>query len=474
MDEKDLKKPGQPRKPKIIGKTTLRFRANYPYLKEELMQLKKKTRFTTLNDFILEILNKHVNTEVPHDAKRLEKLEIDFKKFIQNINTEINNYSLKLKTTFPHPTESIDFKELVSNLFPIPDERTIFYLKFIQSLFHTEFTLLNFLLTFSPVEFDTLPVKNYLDYYIEENNLKEENRTEVQGKLSEDFLNAWVLKLFLNNIIKDKKKFEVNIDSLEAFIFNNIYPELKSTPFFNKKDFKILQSEWKIIVKNLMNALKDLNYGEIEPLNIHDIHDCLDFNLINVQKIQKILKSLLNKCRHDASFYFPKKILKEAFERFMKKWIQELGLRLRNKFIEKIRNDLKNIIFNEKEDIFQNIEEFDFRPSLIANLKLFTSLSEQVDSIEGKFKKNIPKYVPDFKIGEPSLNKEDFLNNIYSYFDFFLKDYHNEYNISFIMPFYEIYFSPFIINKILDLESYYEYLKKKKVIIDFFHKKLKP
>ena len=46
----------------------------------------------------------------------------------------------------------------------------------------------------------------------------------------------------------------------------------------------------------------------------------------------------------------------------------------------------------------------------------------------------------------------------------------NEYNISFF-PYYEIFFYPFILNKeILDLKGYYEYLKKNKVIIDFYPK----
>ena len=126
MNEKNG--PGQPKKACVIDVQHLRFRANYPDLKEKLKNMAKKSG-NSLNDYLIEVLNNYVKKYDPINRNGLEQ---NFESFFQKIDTNIDILESKLQT-IKH-TEHQYLKDFISINFPTLFEKKILYLKLIQNM----------------------------------------------------------------------------------------------------------------------------------------------------------------------------------------------------------------------------------------------------------------------------------------------------------------------------------------------------
>ena len=414
--------PGQPKKPEVIDIIPLRFRANYPDLKEKLKNMAKKSG-NSLNDYLIEVLNIYVKT---HDPTNRKELEQNFESFFQKIDTNIDILESKLQT-IKH-TEHQYLKDFISINFPSLFEKKILYLKLIQNQIKAERQFLETLLyDWSPSNDGEMKIYNYLDYHIEKNKLPENiNREDIIVEYIEAFYSAWFLQLNLYNIFKDINNFTEDVNALETFLFSDLlYSKLQTVPIFTKEKFDKLNKIWDECFKQ-------------SPYNIGG---CKPFNLKNVEYFLDLLKS--------KNSFFEHSIALDTLR------TEEL----KNEQIKELRSSIKP---------FEELEEYE------KNIKRISKLTK----LEKEFARILSLY-PDDKISillSSNLKKEGFLSSLFFYFDLIMYNINIEISsCSYSLEGYfknntmstTICFKPYIVSTILDLEHFYDFLKERNGIENF-------
>ena len=419
MDKKkDIKHPGQPKKPVIINEYPLKFRANYPDLKEKLKNMANKSGNNSLNDYLVDILNNHVKK---YDPIIRSELESNFEELFQNIDLNIDFLESKYQTM--KYTENQSIKNYISINFPNHFEKKIIYLKLIHNQIKAEKQFLEILLLVDNLSLnnDEIKVYNYIDYHIENNNIHDNiNRNDIKSKFLQEFYYSWSLQLNLYHVFKNIDKYTIDINALEKFIFTELCRDFKLEAIFNKEKYNNLKEKWDEIIKQIPNI------------------ELLEHKPLSIENIEHFLILFRNTKKHFEVSY--------GLDTFNYNYLNPEDL-----------NELKRLIdFNEYE-----------KP-----IKLIEKLAE----LKQEFYKNKPTYFYPKNLDKTHLKhtKEDFISNLHLFYDMLMYGQVMEYKyVQFSLGKYfwskimKFNFKPYIIDKIIDLGAFYKYLRKKQGLENF-------
>lgn len=247
MEQK--KKPGKPKKGRILGERTLRFREEYLGLNEQLKYLAQSSE-NSMNDYLLKVLQDHVELYHPLKRKTLDELELEYKILFEKIDDVVSLLETKIQTNLA--TEHILFKTYINVNFPTPLKRRLIYFKLIKNQIRAERELLTILFTIGNRHLDCAEkdILSYTDFLLEKKDNSYKNRESIYWMFLEKFLHAWSLQL---NLIGVSNSFDlIDFKTLENFIFSRLYPNLRSTPLMDKKKYNELKEKWRFLINQVV------------------------------------------------------------------------------------------------------------------------------------------------------------------------------------------------------------------------------
>ena len=383
MEQKNS--PGKPKKGRIIGERTLRFRQNYLGLNEQLKYLAQSSG-NSMNDYLLKVLQDHVESFNPLKHKTIDQFELEFKLLFEKIDNAISLLEAEIQTNLA--TKHISFKKFIRNNFTTPLERRLIYYRIIKNHIRAERKLLTVLFTIGNRHLDLegaeKDILNYTDFLLEKKNNSYKNRMSIYWIFLEKFLHTWNLQLHLIGV-SDSLDF-IDFNTLETFIFSRLYPNLKSTPLIDGKKYNELTEKWHFlinqVVPNGFEGIRELKSSNLEYYidfleGVNDAIDSKDSLLSDFSNLQskkdenqKLIDDFEGLWEDISSNFLTLSIFKRDIPKNKEEFLWLMHI-LFNAFFYRIKNNkaIKDDFFKAREQFFL----FMFKPFLLETLIDFES-----------------------------------------------------------------------------------------------------